>query len=264
MCAWAGDAPTGEVVWIKANGLRLKTMIYHSAKMSSHPILLVVLHGDLLGVRAIPSSTYHYVFAQEATLKNENLVAAALLRPGYRDNTGERSEGTLGMATGDNYTPEVVDAVAQVIDQLKAKYHPAHTVLAGHSGGAAITGDFLGRWPAGVDAGFMVSCPCDLAAWRRHMQQLQNGNSIWSMPINGLSPMDLAGKVLPTVRVRLMVGSEDPVAPAAMSKHYADVLRSHGDDVTLTILPGLEHEILLEPATYDALTELLRTLAKHD
>lgn len=137
-------APAGEVLWVKANGLRLKTTIYRSAKLSSHPVLIVVLHGDLLGVRAIPRQTYHYVFAHDATMKMDDLVVAALLRPGYRDDTGEQSQGERGLTTGDNYTPEVVDAVAQVIDQLKGKFHPARTVLAGHSGGDSDNRRFAG------------------------------------------------------------------------------------------------------------------------
>jgi pimeloyl-ACP methyl ester carboxylesterase len=164
-------SPPGETLWVNASGLRLKAKIYQSTKLSSHPVLIVVLHGDLLGVKAVPPVTYHYVFAHEATVKMEDLVVAALLRPGYRDDTGEQSQGDHGLTTGDNYTPEVVDAVAQTIDQLKARFHPAHTVLAGHSGGAAITGDLLGRWPSAVDGALMVSCPCDLVAWRKHISK---------------------------------------------------------------------------------------------
>ena len=124
----------------------------------------MVLHGDLLGLHFIPKSTYHYDFAQQATKRLDDVVIAAVLRPGYRDHTGKRSQGEIGLTTGDNYTPEVVDAIAQVIDQLKARLHPARTVLAGHSGGAAISADLLGRWPSAVDATLLISCPCDLAA----------------------------------------------------------------------------------------------------
>jgi pimeloyl-ACP methyl ester carboxylesterase len=248
-------SPTGGTLWLEANGLRLKTKIYPSAKLSSHPVLIVVLHGDL------PLPSYHYEFAREAAVKMDDVVIAALLRPGYVDDTGDHSGGEQGLTTGDNYTPEVVDAVAQAVGQLKAKFHPARTVLAGHSGGAAITGDVLGRWPSEVDAAFMVSCPCDLVAWRKHMLQMQN-DPIWSAPVKSLSPIDLASKVQRSVRVRLLVGSEDPVAPAKLSQQYAEVLRHHGDDVTLTIAPGLEHNILLEPATLDGLGTLVETLKK--
>lgn len=152
-----------------------------------------------------------------------------------------------------------MDAIAQAIDQLKAKFHPARTVLVGHSGGAAITGDVLGRWPSEVDGALMVSCPCDLGAWRKHMLQIQN-DPIWSAPVKSLSPIDLANRVLPAVRVRLLVGSLDPVAPPDFSRRYAEALRRHGGDVAVAIIPGLEHDILLEPVTFDALETLVEAL----
>ena len=245
----------GEVLWLEANGLRLKTKIYRSPKLSNHPLLIVVLHGDLLGVRGVPPSTYHYVFAERAAKKMDDAVVAAVLRPGYRDATGERSQGEQGMTTGDNYTPEVVDDIAQVIDELKAKFQPARTLLAGHSGGAAITGDVLGRWPHKVDAAFLVSCPCDLVAWRQHMLRMQN-NPIWSAPVKSLSPIELVDRIPDSVRVALLVGSKDPVTPPALSEAYAERLRRHHVDVSLQVLPGLEHDILLEPGTLEALKQL--------
>jgi len=259
----AGDPPAAKTLWLEVNKLKLKTSIYESARLSSHPVLVVVLHGDLLGFRMLPRSTYHYVFADEATRRIEDVVVAAVLRPGYRDHSGERSEGQQGLATGDNYTQEVVDAVAGVVEQLKARFHPAHTVLAGHSGGAAITGDLLGRLPSAVDGALLASCPCDLIAWRTHMMQLQNNNPIWSAPIRGLSPQELAGNVSPSVRVAVVVGANDEVAPPAMSSEYAQILKKRVSDVTLTIAPGLGHEILLEPVTYEALKSLVENLRKN-
>ena len=253
VCVACQAAVPGETLWIDANGLRIKTTIFQSARLSPHPTLIVVLHGDLLGVRAIPATTYHYVFAQNAAGNMDDIVAAAVLRPGYRDSSGESSSGKRGLTTGDNYTPEIVDAVARVTEELKRKFHPERTVLVGHSGGAAIAGDLLGRWPSAVDAALMVSCPCDLAAWRKHMQQLQNNNPIWTAPVESLSPIELAPKVKPSVYIQLVAGGEDPVAPAELSRHYAETLRGHGDNVHLTVLPGLEHDILLEPAVLDAL-----------
>src|SRR5687768_13307198 len=197
----ADDPPAAKTLWLEGNKLKLKTSIYESSKLSRHPVLVVVLHGDLLGLRMLPATTYHYVFADEATRRIEDVVVAAVLRPGYRDRSGERSDGEQGLATGDNYTPEVVDAVAVVVEQLKARFPPAYTVLAGHSGGAAITGDLLGRLPSAVDGALLASCPCDLVAWRKHMMRQQDNNPIWSTPIRGLSPKELAGNVSPSVRV---------------------------------------------------------------
>jgi pimeloyl-ACP methyl ester carboxylesterase len=168
---------------------------------------------------------------------------------------GDRSEGEMGHYTGDNYTPEVIDAVADAIKQFKEKFHPARTVLVGHSGGAAITGDLLGRWPKLVDSALMVSCPCDVPAWRQHMLRMQK-NPIWLLPVKSLSPLDLVEKVPRCVRIRMLVGSEDPVAPPEFSQRYADALKKQGDDVSLKILPGLKHNILLEPQVMEALKEV--------
>jgi len=242
-----------QTLWITADGLRLKLRVYQSAKLGKSPVLVLVLHGD--SPFAPPS--YQYAFARKLAAQMDNLVVAALLRPGYTDDTGERSGGKRGLATGDNYTPEVVDAVVKLTDELKARFHPACTVLVGHSGGAAIAADVLGRWPSEVNAALLVSCPCDLKAWRRHMLKVQS-NPIWLLPVTSISPLDVAGKVLPSVRVRMIVGSEDNVAPPAIAQQYADALRNRGGDANITIAPGLKHDILLEPVTFEQSRLLLQ------
>jgi pimeloyl-ACP methyl ester carboxylesterase len=257
-CAAAGQANStpsgGETLWLVAKGLRIKTVIYRSAKLTAHPVLVVVLHGDL------PKPSYHYEFSRRAAMKMDDVVVAALLRPGYTDGAGDHSEGEMGQTTGDNYTPAVVDTVADAVGQLQKNFHPARTVLAGHSGGAAITADLLGRWPTLVDAALLVSCPCDVPAWRKHMQEVQR-DPIWSAPVKSLSPMDLADKVSRSVRVQMVVGGDDPVAPLELSRRYAGELRKYGHNVGLTVLPGLKHNILLEPAALEALEALVQ--AKH-
>jgi pimeloyl-ACP methyl ester carboxylesterase len=259
-------APSGgETMWIAANGLRLKTKIYESSQLSDHPVLVLVLHGDLLAPGAPP--TYHYAFARRAAEQMDDVVAAALLRPGYADDDGDRSEGKQGMRTGDNYTPEVVDAVAVEVRELQTKFHPAATVLAGHSGGAAITGNLLGRHPSEVDAALLVSCPCDLSVWRNHMMKyyfpkVGPFSLLFLAPVKSLSPVDLAAGVPPSTRVRMVVGSQDPVAPPNLTREYAEALRKRGVDVAVTIAPGLEHDILLEPVVSEQLKRLVEAVEK--
>jgi pimeloyl-ACP methyl ester carboxylesterase len=256
----------GETLWLTVNGLRLKTKIHESAKGNEHPVLVVVLHGDAPGLvltplpsRAYSRPSYQYRFALEASQKIDNVVVAAILRPGHTDDTGEHSEGRKGMSVGDNYTPEVVDAVAGAIDQLKMKFHPAASVLVGHSGGAAITGDVIGRWPSEVNGALLVSCPCDVGSWRMHMFKKQVF-PMWLWPVKSLSPLALADKVAPSIHVRMVVGSKDDVTPVNLTEEYAEALRKRGDDVQVTIAPGLPHMMLLEPVAYEQLKELVQTI----
>ncbi len=186
----------GETIWITGNSLKLKTRIYVGSGRSANPILIVVLHGD----SPFRPPSYQYAFARQTAEQIPDVIAAAILRPGYTDDVGDRSEGERGLTTGDNYTPQVVDSISQVIEQLKSKYHPRDTVLVGHSGGAAIAGDVLGRSPALVNAALMVSCPCELQRWREHMLKLQKAD-IWKKPVESLSPFDLASKVNRAVQV---------------------------------------------------------------
>jgi pimeloyl-ACP methyl ester carboxylesterase len=256
----AGDPPAAQTFWLQGNKIKLKISIYESSTLSSHPTLVVVLHGDLLGVREVPANTYHYIFADAVTGKIDDAVVAAILRPGYRDHSGERSEGELGRAIGDNYTRDRVDAVAGVIEELKARFHPAHTVLVGHSGGASIAGNLLGLHPSLADGALLVSCDCDVAGWRKHMLQMQPKNPVWSAPIDILSPLDLAGAVLPSIHVALLTGAADNIVPPSICSGYVEALRKRVHNVTLTIAPGLGHDMLLEPVTYDALKTLVQSL----
>ena len=44
----AGDPPAAKTLWLEGNKLKLKTSIYESGRLSRHPVLVVVLHGDLV------------------------------------------------------------------------------------------------------------------------------------------------------------------------------------------------------------------------
>jgi pimeloyl-ACP methyl ester carboxylesterase len=226
-------------------------------------VLAVILHGDLL--EASPAPTYHYQFGREAAQQLDDLVAVAILRPGYADETLDRSEGRRGMRTGDNYTPEVVDAVGQVVDQLKSKFLPRATVLIGHSGGAAIVGDLLGRRPDEVEGALLVSCPCDVNEWRKEMVKSQFRNVgplslLFLLPVRSLSPSELTASVSPAVRVRLVVGQNDPTAPPTFTLRYAQALERRGVNASVAIAPGIGHNILLEPVVMENLKGLLKSI----
>jgi pimeloyl-ACP methyl ester carboxylesterase len=63
------------------------------------------------------------------------------------------------LTTGDNWNAtKNTDAIAHAIGELKRRYHARQVVVAGHSGGATITVNLLGRHPAWIDAALLVSC----------------------------------------------------------------------------------------------------------
>jgi predicted esterase len=244
-----GAAKSGATMWVTTTQ-RVKTRIYENAGLGPHPILIIVLHGD----SPDGPPTYQYRFAERAAAAIPDAVVAAVLRPGYSDGE-DRSDGMRGETTGDNYTPEVINAVATVLSELKTKYHPRRVILVGHSGGAAITGNLLSQQGVSADAALLVSCPCDLAAWRKHMQSIKGGR-IWERPVRSLSPIEQVDGIPTSTKVSLLVGSDDQIAPAELTTAYADALRKRDVAVDVTIAPGLAHNILLEPIAMDRLKDV--------
>jgi pimeloyl-ACP methyl ester carboxylesterase len=243
----------GEVQWIDVPDGRLKTEVYSSTPLSARPVLVVVLHGDLFN----PTPSYQYAFAQALAQGFEapampdrvrarlgvhppadDVVAAGLLRPGYTDNAGDRSDGSRGAARGDNYTAEVTRDVSRAVRVLKERFLPRRVVLVGHSGGATIVALLLGQHPDLADAALLVACGCG--------------------PTRSLQPLDLASGVRREVIVRLLVGDDDEVTPPDQSLRYAEVLQKRGVDAQVTVLPGLGHDIMFTQSVFAEIARLLR------
>lgn len=233
---------TVEEEWVRGGAECLHFEEYRSASLTTHPDLVVVLHGDA----PFQKPEYQYAAARRIASDIENVIAVAPLRPGYTDPDGHRSSGIRGRAIGDNYTAHNVDAIAAAIGALADTYLPGRVFLIGHSGGAAIAADIIGRHPSLATGGaILVSCPCDVPAWRLHMDSVQH-DPIWRTPVESLSPMDLAARVDTHTVVRVIVGTADDVAPPPLSRAYVQRLRSRGVHADLLEIPGAPHDILLD------------------
>ena len=263
----------GETHWIDVADGRVKTQVFVGEKVGAGPILFLILHGDLPS----PPPDYQYLFARlltegfpgeraallRAALGDDwdarSIVAAGVLRPGYADPSGERSSGEMGMAVGDNYTPQVVDAVAIAARRLKETYTARAVVLVGHSGGGAIAANILGRHPDLADGALLVACGCDPEAWRARMR-VQQPAPIWDEPNPSLMPLTLIDGISRDTRVRLLVGEEDDVTIPEDSRRYAAALQERGVDAQLTVVPGLGHNILITPESFRELASLVDDL----
>ena len=242
----------GETQWIDVPNGRLKTEVYSSTPLSARPALVVVLHGDLFN----PTPSYQYAFAQALTQGFDapampdrvrarlgarphvaDVVAAGLLRPGYTDNAGDRSDGDRGDARGDNYTAEVTGDVARAVRALKERFMARRVVLVGHSGGATIAALVLGQYPDLADAALLVACGCGAT--------------------RSLQPLNLVSAIRRDVTVRLVVGKEDEVTTPDVSFRYVEALRKRGVDAQVFTLPGLGHNIMFTQPVFAELARLL-------
>jgi len=247
----AAPAASGEVLWLQTPLGREKAESFASPHLSAHPRLIIVLHGDAPFERP----DYHYVFARRAAATLDDVVVVALLRPGYADPTGDRSDGVRGRTNGDNYTRPVIESLSSEITQLRSRYGARGTTLVGHSGGAALAALLMEEHPDLADRGLLVSCPCDVPAWRRHMAR-QQLSPIWLAPVRSLSPRAGAGMLSRGAELLLIVGELDDVAPVRFSDEFADAARRAKARVRVEIAPGVGHNILLEPAVMTALKAL--------
>ncbi len=219
------------------DGVVTQIRTYESEGLTERPVLLVALHGD--SPRRNPS--YQYGFARTVAAQVKNTIGVGLLRPGYRDDADRRSDGVRGDAVGDNYDKTRINQIAAAIQQL-GKYHNAQRIiLAGHSGGSAITAKLIAAYPTLIDHAVVVSCPCDIVAWRADMYEFREYEG-FKRPLDVVSPIDVAGAISDDTSISIFVGDKDRVTREYLSRAYYEKLIKLNKNAQLTVLPG-EHNI---------------------
>ena len=244
----AGEDNINEI-FVGNNCTKIRT---YESVVTDKPILVVVLHGD----SPFNNPDYQYQFAKLVANRNSNVIAVGMLRPGYTDPTGRTSDGVKGDAIGDNYDEKRVNQLAHAIEKLKKMYSPSKVILAGHSGGAAITANIVSLYPLLIDHAFIVSCPCDVNAWRENMFSLTN-NSIFRGNIDALSPIDLVDHLSKKITISIFVGKNDKVALPILSERYEKAITKKGLKVTLKIIEG-SHDIFLSHDIINAISDIIK------
>lgn len=242
----------GQAVRVQGGRWLLAGRSYESAKLSTHPHLIVVIHGDA----PFSNPSYQYVLAADAATALKDVMAVGVLRPGYQDGMGGKSEGDRGFAVADDYTVDDIASVASAAKALMGRFHAADLTLVGHSGGSAIAADILALFPGLARGALLVSCPCDVPAFRWSMMKYQ-WNPLWLIPVHAVSPQDNLQQIPKSTIVRMVVGSADPVTPLPLTLAFARALEANGGSVQVQVLRGLGHEILLQPAVFQQLRALM-------
>jgi predicted esterase len=227
--------------------------VFKSDSISAHPNLVFIVHGD--APFAPPS--YQYTFGKMVSELSRNTIVVSILRPGYSDNEGNRSEGMKGKTTGDNYTPEVINAISEAVTKLKKMYNPRKSIIVGHSGGAAISADIISVSPQLFDTAILVSCPCDLDLWRAYMASKQPFVWAWKDSVSSVSPILVFRKIHPRTVISLIHGASDETVPITIAKKYFDSVFMVNPSATFKVLDNAGHEILLSTAILNVIKGLL-------
>ncbi len=213
--------------------------------------LIIFIHGD--GYRREPSdyrpSDYMYRIAQKFGAKG--VVAIGLIRPGYFDSRDNHSTGN-SYRDRDNYRPDVITTVAAAVKVLKDHYKAEYVVLAGHSGGSAISGVIIGKYPGLVDAAVLGACNCNVPDWRI----MRRGSNNWHL---SLSPHDFIDTIDKKTTVVAITGGNDDNAVPVLARDYVASLKSKGIDATFIEVPGIGHNRIVITHDYEtAIRQLLK------
>ncbi len=231
--------------WVQGGPLCFAAASYGIEGAGDAPALVVVLHGDTSGGGP---ADYHFEFAR--SIAQPGVIAVALLRPGYTDRTGRKSEGQ-DLGRRDHYTADYIIAAGAAVEALKKEYRAGRVVLIGHSGGSAYVGVLLGSRPGIANAAILASCPCNVQRWRE-----QRGGGGWT---RSQSPSNFSAKVPVATRLVAITGANDDNTPPQLAQDYVAALSARGIKASFVSVPGAGHNFnrAMQEAVAVALKEIL-------
>ena len=209
-----------------AHCLQIKTYLPRQGPANT---LVVVLHGDLSR-----GGSADYIASVAGISATYGAVGVAMARPGYTlDGRTSSGVATRDQARFYLYGSEEIDSITAAVAALK-KHHAANRlVMIGHSGGAVISGVMLGRAAPLVDVAILVSCPCDVASWRRI-----NG---YRPLVNAESPVDYLSAAAKTAKIYAVTGERDRNTWPILAEDYVEKAKGMGLDATFFLVKKAGH-----------------------
>jgi pimeloyl-ACP methyl ester carboxylesterase len=210
--------------------------------------MIVWLHGNVSN--GGPANSHFRIAAQLATdLAAEQVMAIALVRPGYPDGNGAYSSGSDN-GRADNWQRSTIAEIGTAIERLRERYQPRRVLIVGHSGGAAITAVLMGMKPQLAHAALLVSCPCDMVTWR-----LGRRGPPWASE----DPLRWVNEVAASARIVALTGSRDETTHPVLARTYVEQLKARGIDAAFELVPDAGHiDILRSPALADVTARIVR------
>jgi len=206
------------------NGLAYEA--FGPAPGSGAPVLAIFVHGD---VSAGGPADYMYSHAQRFAASHKDVVAIALLRPGYYDRAGKSSDGSDN-GRRDTFQSGNNRAVSGAIRELRRIYKARAVVALGHSGGAGTLGVIAGDDPGLINGLVLASCPCDVPAWRASRGR---GGGYSSQ-----SPVDYLSGIPRGTPIVAVTGRSDDNTRPELASNYVAKAQALGLNARLQLVGG--------------------------
>ena len=142
--------------------------------------------------------------------------------------------------------------------ELKKRFNPSKTIIAGHSGGAVISADIVSLAPHLVDKSILVSCPCDVEAFRKSMALKHPFYGAWRDSVKSISPVDVVKNINLNANIILMHGKQDDIVPVEIAQNYYKQLKSNNIKSQLMTIENEGHEIFLSDTVLAVLVKNLK------
>ncbi|MBQ4836844.1 alpha/beta hydrolase family protein [Pseudoalteromonas luteoviolacea] len=236
---------------VNVQGVCTKIKTYKSDEITKTPVLVVALHGD----SPFNNPSYQYEFANQIALHSINTVSVGMLRPGYTDHLKRTSDGVRGETVGDNYDESRIHQIAKAIQKLKVYHNSDKVILAGHSGGSAITAKLIALYPRLINHAFIVSCPCNIPQWRADMYKSSHYEG-FKKSLATISPIELIDNVANEIGITLFVGKDDKVTKPYLSNEYFAALKKAGKKVDYHVIDG-DHRLFLNQTILNSVVDVV-------
>lgn len=217
--------------------------------------LVVFIHGDGGPIRRSTESYRENYSDQFELLKNAGVNVVVMLRPGHRLPDWRQTTG-YPTTKDDNYTGDIIEGIAEVINRLRDRYAPSKVLLLGHSGGAMISGIIAGRHPRAADAAVLVAWGCNTRAWRQWRIDSRGRRGQW---YNSLSAHDFLKDIPKSMRIIAVTGSDDSNTKPSFAIDCVNQMKALELDAEMREVSGFNHsKIFGSTHVTDAVLELAK------
>lgn len=170
-----------------------------------------------------------------------------------------------------DYVPRIQDEVEEI--------NTTNAVVVGHSAGGQLamwsgTRNKLNSNEIGSNPAFRPTAVVSLAGPLDMIEAVKRGDDRIVRALGGTpsqvpdryTSVDPIQNVDPGTPVVAMVGTDDRVVPAVLSKNYVDAVRKAGGRATTVLLPGINHVTIVDPsaATFPQVIETISRVAYNE